>query len=55
MTIAQNFEILEKQGHVKKVKVGLSPSKFFFASMIALKNDEKFLFHLKSSFCFQDI
>ena len=40
-----------------QVKFGLPPylELASFASMKALKNDEKcFLFHLESSFCFQD-
>ena len=43
----------------KSIKVGLSPSKKKLRYLLhwkPLKNDEKcFLFHLKSSFCSQDI
>ena len=40
-----------------RVKVGLSPTKkFCLLQWKSFKNDEKcFLFHLKSSFCSQDI
>ena len=57
MKIAFDF-ILKALFILKIFKVRLSPSKkiALFASMKALKNDEKcFLFHLKSSFRSQDI
>ena len=51
-----NFTALRRK--TLRLKVGVSPSKRFawFDSLKPFKNDEEcFLFHIKSSFCSQDI